>query len=242
MKTMKIELKGNGKIVTSRTEIYVSHNYEVIAFGLPMVGLDHYQNAMKKISQEGMLRPTTAQTYSLIDLVLQNDDEKHCRGILNKFRNNCLWTSTENLYTPHEIIVYDNIDGNMPSDRKSLIKRHKDGDKAVRIVPYGFKKGHQSVDEFLRNSYAIAQVGNKEMFDVVKRVAERVSKEKPCVLALNPSKKDVKKYTSLGSDLYGRGLNINGICSVDYYIINRVCCVSGVRVASCRRCEAAKNR
>ncbi len=206
-------LKGNGIIRTARIEIDVPHLEEIITFGLPLAGPNYYQAVMDKITQEGMLRPTTAQTFSLIDLALQNPDEEHCKDILSRLRSNWLWTSTENLYTPNEVIVYDNVDGNMPSDKKSLLKRFKDGDKSVRVVPYGFKKESQSVSELAKNSYVIAQVGNKDFVeDVVARVAERISRNEPYVWALDPVNvnEDIKRYSALGSGWGDDGLVVGG--------------------------------
>jgi len=204
------QLNGNGKIVEARTEIYVPHLGEVLAFSLPMNGPNYFKNVMSAIDADKGLRPTTGQTISLVDVALQNQDEEHCKDILSKFKNNYFWTATENLWGKDDVIVYDNVDGKMPSDRKSLIKRHKDGDKSVRIVPYGFQTESQSVDELLKNPYVVAQVGNKNMLDAVKRVAEGVSKNKPCVWILGSTDKDVKRYTALDS-LWGVvGLGFDG--------------------------------
>ena len=235
MESMEVtKLKGNGKIVTARTEIYVPHLDEVLAFSLPTVGPSHFNRVMAAIDEDKGLRPTTAQTFSLVNLALQNPDEEHCKDILGKFRDNYFWTSTENLWDKEDVIVYDNVDGKMPSDRESLIKRYKDGDKAVRIVPYGFQKETQSVEELLKNPYVIAQVGNKDMIDVVKKVAEGISKNKPYVWALNTPQKDVKRYTALYSDWGDGRLGLGGSCNDD----GRNGYASRVRNAST---EGAKN-
>ena len=202
------ELKGNGKIAVARTEIYVPHLNESLAFSWPMEGPNHFKDVMCAIDLDKRLRPTTSKTFSLIDLALQNLDEKHCKDIISKFRNNYFWTSTENLWTPGEVIVYDNIDGKMPSDRESLIKRCKDGDKAIRIVPYGFKTEKQSIDEFLKNPYVIAQIGDKNMLDVVKRVAEGINK--PYIWVLNKPQRDMRRYFALDSGGEDFGLRMIG--------------------------------
>lgn len=213
---METKLEDNRIIRTVRTEINVPHLEEIITlegiitFGLPLVGPDCYQEVMGKISQEGMLRPTTAQTFSLIDWALRNPDEEHCKDILFKLRNDYwLWTSTKRLYTPNEVIVYDDVDGNMPSDKKSL-KRFKDRDTSIRVVPYGFKTKSQSISELVKNPYIIAQVGNKDFAeDVVARVAEKISGNNPYVWALDPVNKDTKIYSALFS-CYGSGLYVGG--------------------------------
>jgi len=204
------QLNGNGKIVEARTEIYVPHLGETLAFSLPMQGQDYFQKVMNAIDTDNGLRPTTAQTLSLVDLALKNKDNEYCKDILSKFRNQYFWSATENLWGKEDVIVYDNVDGKMPSDRTSLIKRMKDGDNAVRVVPYGFKIERQSVDELLKNPYVIAQVGNKDMLDVVKRVAEGVSKNKPFVWALGSQNSDVKRYTALSSIWDGDRLVFSG--------------------------------
>ncbi len=231
------QLKGNGKIVSARTEIYVPHLGKVLAFSLPMASPNYFKNVMGAIDEDKKLRPTTAQTLSLVDLALQNPDEEHCKDILSKFKDNYFWASTENLWGKEDVIVYDNADGKMPSDRKSLIKRRKDGDEAVRIVPYGFKTGSQSVDELLENSYVIAQIGNKDMLDVVKRVAERISKNNPYVWALDSTREDVERYTALCSYWDGDRLVLYGDY-VDYY---RDGFASGVRDASAEGAKPQKN-
>jgi len=206
-------LKGNGKIVLVRTEIsteiYVSHMGEPLAFSLPIEEKGDYIEVMTQIRGERLSIPTTAQTFSLVNLALQNPDEEHCQDILNKFRRNYFWTSTENLYTPKEIIVYDNVDGTMPFDRESLLKRHKEGDKAVRVVPYGFKTKRQSVNELLKNPYVIAQVGSKDMLEVVKRVVEGVSKNKPLIWILNKPSKNVRKYNTRKYSALGSGWGLD---------------------------------
>ena len=224
MKDMKtIELEGHGKIVIDRrTEIYVPHLDEVLAFTLLMTGPNHFKKVMGAIDKDGGLRPTTAQTLSLVDLVLQNPDEEHCRYILSRFMRGYLLTSTENLFGKTDVIIYDydDVDGTMPRDRAGLVKRHKDGDKAVRIVPYGFRTGRQSTDEFLKNPWVIAQIKDKEMLEIVRKVAEKVSEirgaktpseKESGVWALNPTKNDVETYSVLGSGWGGgRGLSLIG--------------------------------
>lgn len=205
---MTKELNGNGKIVG--TEIYVPHLGEVLAFSLPMNGPNYFKEVMAVIDKDKGLRPTTGQTISLIDVALKNQDEEYCEDILSEFRNNYFWTATENLWGKDDVIVYDNVDGKMPSDRESLIQMHKDGDKAVRIVPYGFKTGQQSIDELLKNEYVIAQVGDKDLLDSVKRVAKRVSKDKPYVWKFGSIKEDAKRYTTLYSDRDDNGLHFVG--------------------------------
>ena len=209
-----ISLNGNGRIRVARTEIEVPHAGGVITQVLPLVGPGNYQNVMGMISQEGLLRPTTGQTFSLVHLALQNPDEEHCKTILSRLKNQYLWTSTENLWGKEDVIVYDNIDGNMPSDRKSLITRMKDGDKSVRVVPYGFQTGSQSVSDLVKNPYITAQVGDLPS-EVVAEVAKKVSKVQPYVYALGPQTNDTKRYTAGVSGWNDSRLIVIGYCVVN---------------------------
>ncbi len=204
-----ISLKGNGRIKVVRTEIEVPHAGGIITHVLPLFDPGNYQKVMGNISQEGLLRPTTGQTLSLVALALQNLDEKHCKTILSKLTNQYLWTSTENLYGEKDVIVYDNVNGQMPSDRASLVKRMKDGDETVRAVPYGFQTGSQSVSDLIKNPYIIAQVGNLPL-EVVAEIAKKVSEAQSYVYALGSQNRDVKKYTAVYSDWDGDGLSVLG--------------------------------
>jgi hypothetical protein len=207
------QLNGNGKmLVIARTELYAPHLDEVLAFALPMAGNGPYGAVMATINSERLARPTTAQTLSLVDLALKNKDDEHCEDILTKFRNQHFWSATENLWGKEDVVIYDNVDGKMPSDRASLIKRMKAGDKAVRVVPYGFETGSQSVTDFVKNPYVLAQVGNNKDFaeDVVARVASGLSKVKPYLWALGPQNSDIKRYTALYSDYCSGGLVLVG--------------------------------
>jgi hypothetical protein len=208
-----IQLNGNGRIRTGRragrTEIDVPHADRIITSVLPLVGPGKYQAVMGAISQEGLLRPTSSQTLSLVNLALQNPDEEHCKTILLRLRDYYFWTSTQNLWGNEDVIVYDNVDGKMPSDRASLIKRMKDGDKAVRAVPYGFMTGSQSVLDFVKNPYVKAHARDVPE-DVVAKVAEKISRELPYVWALGPQGKDVKRYTALCSIWYDGRLYLDG--------------------------------
>lgn len=164
-----INKEGNG--------IIVPHLDKTLTFMLPFI--DDFSTrdkggVKKAIDEKNLLRPTTAQTLSLMNLVLQNPEDEHCKGILQKLKRYFLWTSTENLYTSEGIIVYDDIDGKMPSDKKGLLKLLEEGNKAVRFVPYGFKRASQSISEFVKNPYVIAQAGEL-LEEVIINVANKIS-------------------------------------------------------------------
>lgn len=202
-------LKGNGRIRVARTEIEAPYGNGIVTSVLPLIGPGRYQDVMTQISQDGLLRPTTGQTLALVNLALQNPDEDHCRNILERLRNNDFWSSTEILWGSEDAIVYDNVDGKMPTDRASLIQRRKDGDKSVRVVQYGFQTGIQSVSDLVKNPYVIAQAPEVPE-EVIAFIAQKVSKKRPSVCSFKPQSRDLQTYSAL--DLYWNGgrLSLNG--------------------------------
>ena len=203
MKTMETkELNGKGKIVLGRDEIYVPHLGEVLAFRLPMTTPNSFYNVRLAIDKDMSLRPTTAQAFSLIYLALQNPDDPDCKNILNGFKNYSFLTSTENLWGKKDVIVYDNVDGRMPSDRDSLLKRYRAGDKAVRVVKYGFRNEERSDRDFIKNPYVIAQVGDGAMLNVVSKASIELGTDKFCIWGFSDplgvlNKEDFQRNTVL---------------------------------------------
>ncbi|MEK6875283.1 MAG: hypothetical protein AABX30_01225 [Nanoarchaeota archaeon] len=209
------ELNG-GRIRIARTEMDYKHGNGILTSAYPLEGPGTHQKVMGAITKGKLLRPTTAQTFSLIDFALSNPDNKQCKDIVSRVKNQWLLTTTENLWGKEDVILYDNIDGTMPTDRASLIKRMKDGDKAVRLVKYGFKTGNQSVSDLVANSYIIGQVTDKDFAeDVVARVAEKISRKAPYVGALDSQNRDLKKYTAVDSDWLGVRLYVHGYYHAD---------------------------
>lgn len=209
------KLNGSGVMTISGTDIHVRHLDKILIFDLPMLGPHDFDIIME--SRKTCRWPTTAQMFSLLDVVLENPEEEYCRDIRNRNR---FFTATENLWGGKDVIVYDDPWGKMPHVRESLIKRHKDGDNAIRIVPYGFKTGVQSVNELLQNPYLIAQIGSKDLLDTVKRVAEKAYTQcKPSIHVRETTKNqyDVRRCTEIGFSLNNDSLYLNGDISYNYY-------------------------
>lgn len=87
------------------------------------------------------------------------------------------WTSTRNFWTKDGIIIYDDPERKMPSDAESLLKLHKEGNPSVRFVEYGFKTGKHTIEDFVKNPFVIAQVGNKDLMDIVAKRAKQMDPE-----------------------------------------------------------------
>lgn len=205
-----ITLKGNGEIRTGRTEIDAPHKEGTITFVYPMHGPSYHEKVMGEIDSDNLLRPTTAKTFSLLDLAINNPDEAFCSDILNKFKKNYLWSSTESVSFPKGVIVYDNSDGKMPQTSKGLLELIDAKDKRAGLVEPGFEIGVMPISEFLKNPYVIAQVG-EDILEVVERVAKNCHKREAHVFALDRSNEDIKTYTKFFSPLSDNGLCLRSL-------------------------------
>jgi len=205
---MAIITLNGGTIKTGRTEIKFPHKDKTITFIYPPKGPGNYEYLMNQIDQEELLRPTTAEILSLIDIVLQNPDEKHCGDILYKLRGCHLWTSTENLYTKEGIFVYDNIDGKIFDNEEELFKK-LGKDNTIRFVSYGFKTGTQSVSDFVRNPYILAQIG-EGLQEVVERVTSKLKEMSYLDIGHISGVEKAERFTVIDANWLSHGLFISG--------------------------------
>ena len=204
-----IDLEGNGRIRVERTEIDVRYRGKVATFVLPIDGPDHHAQVMERIDLQELLRPTTSQSLSLVDLAMQNPNEKHCVEVLNRFTKSYLWTATESLSFSDEVFVYDNIKGEMPLNRSDLLELSRQREERVRLIKKGFKTGLMSIEEALVNPYVIAQIG-ENMLPIFERVAKRLNESEVYVFGSSSTRQDVKTYTSLF--VYDHKLDLDGSC------------------------------
>jgi len=202
-------LKGNGQLRTGRTELDVPHLGKILTFVLPLIGPNYHANVMGEIDKQSQSRPTTAQTISLVDLALQNQDVAHCAEVVQKFKDNYLWSATEGTSFSEGYLAYDNIDGKMPSDSESLVRMVLDRDSRVRLVKPDFKIGYFPLKDFLKHPVLVAHVG-EEMIPTVERIAKTLNKTGGYVYAVNSSKSDDEKLTAVYSDRDDYGLSLNG--------------------------------
>lgn len=125
-----------------------------------------------EIAQEGLIRPTFAQSISLIYDAFQNRNGKDESKIIQILSGEGLWGNIGNLYLPYSndkynggVIIEDNptiSNGRLLMDKKYLFKRLDDGDPRIRFVSFGFKTGKQTRKEWEKNSYVRAISGGKE--------------------------------------------------------------------------------
>lgn len=226
-----IELKGNGQLREGRTELGVPHLDDRVTFVLPLNGPNYHAQVMGAIDSQELLRPTTAQVLSLIDLAQQNPEEPNCANILERFTNKYLWTSTENLSFSKGVIVYDNIDGKMPKTRRGLLELAESDDPRARFVEKGFPTGRMPLADSLNHPYIIAQIGEK-MLPVFEKIVKRLdtSKEpKVYVSGLSSTSKNEKRYSAVSG--YDDRFDLVGYY-LDYIRVGYASGVSGTGGAS----------
>ncbi len=178
------------------------------------MGPGPYKYVMADIDSKNLLRPTTAQTFSLLDLIIQNKGQEHYDKVLKAFRKRGLWTCTETPSFPDGVIVYDNVRGEITPNSNDLMQRVKAGDEALRFLPKGFmyiNGTKEFLPEFLESPYLIAQVG-EGMDETVERVVKAFNTcDEPHVVFFASDKaiSDTRRYTKL-SGYSGECLCFNG--------------------------------
>jgi len=200
------KLNGNALKRIKESEIVIAEESNITIYNYPLFGPNDYQMIMQQIGAGRLLRPTSGQLISLLDVVLQNEDDSWCQNIIDKFKNEYLWTCTEHITLPNEgIIIYDNINGMNPDTdlRKRCVT-----DNNFRFVPFGFKTEYQGLDDYLNNPYVIKHFGENHM-GAVERVARRL-KSNPYVSALLESQTPERRFCALLQDKKTLGLALHG--------------------------------
>jgi len=185
------------RIKENKTKLYVSHLGGEITFAHPNVGPETYVNVGTEISTQGLIRPSMAQTASLVYSAFRYRDSKYSQEIERILKNEWLWVFTGNRYVKSDNGVYieDNPkikEGKILIDnRDNLIKRLESNDNSVRFVPFGFEKGEQKLRELEKNPYVIGLAG-KEGAEKLAEVAGTYKSE-PLIFVLNKDDFDSEK-------------------------------------------------
>jgi hypothetical protein len=140
------------------------------------------------------------------------------------------FTSTKNLWTKEGIFVYEDPIGESPFKTETLYRLHKEGNKDIRFVKYGFKTGKHSISEFIKNPLIIAQLsGDEEMIEQVAQRAKGIDPNSAFVInnTLNSNRfsqgleKVVIMHTALDSyGVYGQALHI--YCDIGNNVHGRI--------------------
>jgi len=188
------------RIVEGRTKLTTSHNGKDITFLHPAYGPGDYTNVGLQIGQNGLSRPTMAQTASLIHTAF-NSEDRYSDEIIGIIKRGLFWVFTGSLYALKGAYVQDDpeIRDRMPfMEESELIRRLEKNDPSVRFVPFGFKVGEMSLRELADNGYVKALAGEES----AEKLAEVASKFRgnPILFSLDNTKEPTTRVSALGSD------------------------------------------
>jgi len=188
-----------------------------------------YGSVAEQIDDNGLKRPNSAETASLVYDAWKNPQGKYESEIIKILKDRGLWEFTGNLYLPKSnkeinngVILETNptiTNGKLNMNKKSLIERLQDNNPLVKFVPFGYKTGRQSVLGLMKNPYIIARYGEEG----AEKIAEVASKyEKKPNLRLDFVNEGKIGMSALGSWGFSNGLVVS-----DGYI--NVCRAFGVK-------------
>jgi len=205
------------RVEEERTKLYVPHLDGEITFAHLKIGPGTYASVGTEISAQELIRPTMAQTVSLVYSAFQNKDNKYSQEIKKILKDKRFWGFTGNRYVKSDkgIYIEDNPEikkGRVLVDnRDNLIKRLESNDDSVRFVPFGFRTEEQFPENLEKNPYVIGLAG-EEGAEKLAEVAD-MYKLKPCVFVLNNDIfiNEIIRVSALGSGWsFGKRLALYG--------------------------------
>src|SRR3989338_3258595 len=135
----------------------VSHKGGELTFQYPAFK-GTYGNVAEQIDKDGLKRPNSPKTASLVYGAWKNSEGEKESEIIKILINNWLWEFTGNLYLPKSneeinngvILEYNPkiTNGKLIMDKNSLVQRLKKNDSSVNFVPFGYKIDSQNLFEF----------------------------------------------------------------------------------------------
>ena len=193
------------KVKEGKTSLTISHEGGELTFQYPAFS-GTYGSVAEQIDKEGLKRPNSPETASLVYDAFQNKDGKYESEIIKILKENWFWEFTGNLYLPKSneeinngVILEHNPkieNGKLIMDKNSLIKRLKENDPLVKFVPFGYKIEKQSSLELSKNPYIVARYG-EEGADKIAKVADKYS-NKPYVWSFNSVNEEKVRMSALG--------------------------------------------
>jgi len=182
------------EVKEGRTTIVVPHQGKRITFVAPNAGPSTYNAVGKEIDNAGILRPTFAETVSLVYSATQNSDNKYAKQVLNILTDRWFWGFNTIRHEPNE--------GAFISDRN-----RKD-----IYVPFGFKTGENSLEEFVKNPFVLALAEGEEGAEKLVKIAKS-QKRTPYVWSFEGVGSTANRVSALYSDGFV-GLVVDG-CNYD---------------------------
>ncbi|HIG95245.1 MAG TPA: DUF1007 family protein [Nanoarchaeota archaeon] len=180
-----------------------------------------YGSLAQQIDADGLQRPTSAQTASLVYDAFQNPKGKYETEIQKILKDFWLVEFNGNLYLPKHkgkevhngVIVEANPtieNGRLVMDRKALTERLKKNDPSVKFVPFGYAVGEQSTYALAKNPYIIARYGEVGA-DKIAYLASKY-KRNPIVWSFESVDSEIVRMSALDDCWYfdGMWLNVGG--------------------------------
>ena|SRR3989344_802917 len=206
------------KVKEGKTSLTISHEGGELTFQYPAFS-GTYGSVAEQIDKEGLKRPNSPETASLVYDAFQNKDGKYESEIIKILKENWFWEFTGNLYLPKSneeinngVILEHNPkieNGKLIMDKSSLIKRLKENDPLLKFVPFGYKTEKQSSLELSRNPYVVARYG-EEGAEKIAKVADKYP-NKPYVWSFDSVDEEIVRMSALGRYWNGVGsLSVNG--------------------------------
>jgi len=162
-----------------RIEIDVPHNEDKLTFIYPAKGPGTYTQVAEAIDQEGLARPTLAETASILYPGFCDENamkEPEFASIRQLMKDNWLWAFTGILYVPNEgAYIQENpeIRNRMPlMDKSELVRKLEESDPSVRHVPFGYQIKKMSPVELSKNPFIIGLAG-EEGADKLAQIADK---------------------------------------------------------------------
>ena len=195
-----------------RTRLTVNHQGKDLVFLYPSYGPDTYANVALQIEQNGLARPTMAETASLVHTAF-NSEDRYSNEIKNIISRRRLWAFTGRLYIPNKgAYVQDNpeIRDGMPfMDESELVKKLESNDPTVRFVHFGFKTGEMKPSELAENDY-IKAIAGEEGAEKLAEVAGKFNFN-PHLFGYESMDKPITRISALGSPWgFGERLGVYG--------------------------------
>ncbi len=178
-----------------------------------------YGSVAEQIDKEGLKRPSSPETASLVYDAWKNPKGEYESEIIKILKDAWLWEFTGNLYLPKSseevnngvILEYNPTieNGKLVMDKSYLIKRLNENDSNVKFVPFGYKIGDQKPSELEKNPYIVARYGEEGAV----KIAEVASKYRlnPYLWSFDSSINEKKtRMSALYGDLYNDWLVVDG--------------------------------
>jgi hypothetical protein len=144
----------------------------------------YYGDVAEQIDKDGLKRPNSPETASLVCDAFQNTKGEYESEIIKILNGAWLLEFTGNFYLPKSnkeinngvILEYNPkiTNGKLDMNKNDLIKRLQKNDSSVKFVPFGYRTGEQNLIELQKNPYIVARYGGEG----AQKIAEIASKYK----------------------------------------------------------------